>query len=48
MGEIHPKFEGAKYINCGKGSNEVFLESGVGTFGSIDLMDVQGDMLDVD
>jgi hypothetical protein len=43
-----PKLEGAKHINGGKGDNEVFLESGDGAFGGIDLMIVRGDKLDVD
>ncbi len=40
--------EEAKHINGGKGGNEVFLECGDGTLGSICLMVVQGDELDVD
>ncbi len=36
------KLEGAKYINSGKGGDEVFLESGNGAFCSIDLMVVRG------
>jgi hypothetical protein len=40
--------EGAKHINLRKGGDEVFLESGDGTFDGVDLMVVQGDELDVD
>ncbi len=40
--------EGAKHINGGEGSNEVFLECCDGTLGGIGLMVVQGDKLDVD
>ncbi len=40
--------EGAKHINGSKGGNEVFLERNDGAFGSIDLMVVGGDKLDVD
>jgi hypothetical protein len=40
--------EGAKHINGGEGGNEVFLESGNGTLGSICSMVVQGDELGVD
>jgi hypothetical protein len=46
--KLIPKLEGAKHFNCGKGGNELFLESGDGAFGGIDLMVVQGDDLDVD
>jgi hypothetical protein len=34
--------KGAKHINDGKGSNEVFLESGDGAFGGIGSMVVWG------
>ncbi len=40
--------EGAKHINGGKGSDEVFLECGNGMLSNICLMVVQGDKLDVD
>ncbi len=46
--KLIPKLEGAKHINGGKGSDEVFLESGDGAFCGIDLMVVRGDELDVD
>jgi hypothetical protein len=47
-GETHPTVGGGKHINGGKGSNEVFLKSGDGTYCSIDPMVVRGDELDVD
>jgi hypothetical protein len=40
--------EGAKYLNGGKGGNEVFLECGDGMLGSIYSMVVWGDKLEVD
>ncbi len=43
-----PELEGAKHINGGEGSDEVFLECGNGKLGGIYLMVVQGDNLDVD
>ncbi len=46
--KFNPELEGAKHINGGKGGNEVFLKCGNGTLGSICLMVVQGDKLDVD
>jgi hypothetical protein len=42
-----PELEGAKHINSGTGSNEVFLEFGDGTLGGICSIVVRGDKLDV-